>query len=152
SVHGRLLRSAWWRLEDPSSKNGAIVGGKPTRQVEIAPDTWFELGHTVFWIGAMPFDDDPPLDIGAEELRSPHPLLATFVGRLAASFDALARIAPSSVPVVITGETGTGKEVVARALHELSRRPGKLVAMNCGGLPGTLLEDDLFGHRRSAFS
>jgi DNA-binding NtrC family response regulator len=53
---------------------------------------------------------------------------------------------------ILRGETGTGKEVLARAVHELSGRPGALIAVNCGALPPTLLESELFGYRKGAFS
>jgi transcriptional regulator with PAS, ATPase and Fis domain len=59
---------------------------------------------------------------------------------------------PPSMPVVIQGETGTGKEGVAKALHALSRRSGALVALNCGAVPEQLAEAELFGHRRGAFT
>jgi len=64
----------------------------------------------------------------------------------------LAAVARSQVAVVLQGETGTGKEVVARAVHALAGRPGPFVAVNCGALPDTLVESELFGHRRGAFS
>jgi len=78
--------------------------------------------------------------------------LATLVPKLAEQFAKLEAIAPSPVSVVIHGESGTGKELVAQAIHKLSRRPGALVAVNCAALPQTLVESELFGYRKGAFS
>jgi DNA-binding NtrC family response regulator len=68
-------------------------------------------------------------------------------------FDALRRVAPSDIPVHVFGETGTGKEKVARALHELSpRRARPFVALNASSLSDELLEAEMFGHTRGAFT
>jgi DNA-binding NtrC family response regulator len=69
-----------------------------------------------------------------------------------AIFRYLEAIAPSPQPVLITGETGTGKELVAQALHRLSTRPGEFVAVNVAGLDDAMFSDTLFGHARGAFT
>ena len=72
---------------------------------------------------------------------------------LLAQITAVDRFARSMLPVLIQGETGTGKELVARCLHEASpRRKGNYVAINCGGLPDTLFESEIFGHEAGAYT
>jgi two-component system response regulator AtoC len=68
-------------------------------------------------------------------------------------FEIIKRLSPYNTTVLITGESGTGKELIARAIHEHSPRKGKpFVAINCGAIPETLMESELFGHKKGAFT
>lgn len=73
--------------------------------------------------------------------------------RMRAALSFLGALAPTRLPVLLEGETGSGKEIVARAVHALSgRSPAEFVAVNCGAIPGELQESELFGHARGAYT
>ena len=151
--HGRLIRAdGGWRLDDPRSKNGIVVDGRPTRLAAIELGSVFQLGHTVFLFDRAAVPDGEPPDRIAVAPPPPMSELATLDARFGASLADLVRVAPTDVPIMLLGETGSGKEVIARAIHALSRRKGELVAVNCGAIPTTLIEAELFGHKRGAFS
>ncbi len=100
-----------------------------------------------------------PAPVAAEPLSGVEPAREAyegFIGRspaMQAVFEQIGRIAPSRAPVFITGESGTGKEVCAEALHAGSGRGGKpFIAINCGAIPKDLMESEIFGHIRGAFT
>ena len=103
--------------------------------------------------GVIRFEKQPPVNEPEEAQAS---FLDTIVGRhggLRAVLAQVAIVAPTGATVLISGETGTGKELIARAIHELSaRRNYNLVKLNCAAIPGGLLESELFGHERGAFT
>jgi sigma-54 dependent transcriptional regulator, acetoin dehydrogenase operon transcriptional activator AcoR len=156
SSHAELSRDGpRWVLADLASKNGCILNGEPSQQATLRDGDVFELGHTVFLFResvAASLDGRLDLDCNRLAARAPLRELRTFVPTLARRFEALAQVARSQVPVVVTGETGTGKEVLAQALHRLSGRKGQFVAVNCGALPPSLVETELFGCKKGAFS
>jgi hypothetical protein len=158
SQHAWLVREgSRFFLDDAGSRNGTRINGALVRgRIPLVDGDVFEAGRTVFvFRAAFPTPPDAPLDFDPcadkATLRE-HPILSTLHGSLARSVEGLRRIAKSAVPVLLLGETGTGKEVIARAVHRASDRPGAFVAVNCGALPPSLLEAQLFGHVRGAFS
>ena len=150
-VHARLIElRGRWILEDAGSKNGTLVNGTAVDRAVLLDGDLLELGRTfVRFRQASSLAAPETLDLDAGALP---PRLATFSGPLADAFAALLRVAASMVPVTIVGETGTGKEVAARAVHAASGRKGPFVALNCGAIPQQLVEATLFGHRKGAFS
>jgi len=87
------------------------------------------------------------------ERQEPVPGLITQNARMRELLATVERVASTDLPVLIVGETGTGKELVARALHQRStRRPHPFVAINCGAVPETLIESELFGYEKGAFT
>ncbi|MCC6048663.1 MAG: sigma-54 factor interaction domain-containing protein, partial [Thermodesulfobacterium sp.] len=79
-------------------------------------------------------------------------LIATNNPRMKEVFDLARRVAQTSSTVLILGESGTGKEVIAKYIHHLSQRQGPFVAINCAAIPEELLEAELFGYEKGAFT
>jgi sigma-54 dependent transcriptional regulator, acetoin dehydrogenase operon transcriptional activator AcoR len=151
SAHARLVRhEAAWIFEDLGSKNGSAVNGVSVGSAVMADRDCLQIGQTLLIFRAsLPTPLQAPTDL---EAMARVPVLATLLPLLARELDVLAVAAESHVPVLLVSETGTGKELLARAVHALSRRKGDFVPVNCGGLPATLVESMLFGHKRGAFS
>jgi DNA-binding NtrC family response regulator len=147
--HVRIVRAAaGWSIQDAGSKNGTHVNGARAVRQPVGDGDVIEAAQTFFVLRDGGGDADPgdlALGIDADDL-------ATLDPRLAAALAAIDRIAQADVPLLILGETGTGKEVVARAAHDRARRRGPYVAVNCGAIAPTLVESELFGYRRGAFS
>jgi len=130
-------------IEDTGSSNGTKVAGVRLAAgvpAAITPGDVLELGSvTVLVQGDVGGVRGTPLRLqGRATIASP---------------EMLPRIAASDINVLVLGETGVGKEVMARRIHELSRRSaGPLVAINCGAVPENLIESELFGHEAGAFT
>ena len=143
---------AGWEVADLGSKNGILVNGDSSRVTTLTDGDVIEAGGTLLMFredGGLP-DSNVDRDLAGET--------ATPVAFRTVSLDLehrvnqLTKIARAGVAVLVRGETGTGKELVARAIHDVSGRRGAFVPINCGALPRNLIESELFGHRRGAFS
>jgi DNA-binding NtrC family response regulator len=132
--------------EDLGSKNGLFVGGAVVRAALLnGPHSHFVAGRTTVTIVARaeqePLDTDAPLP---DVVGSSAPMR-----RVAREVRRYARL---RAPVLLQGESGTGKDLIARALHRLSRRSGAYVPINAGAMPESLADAELFGHCRGAFT
>ncbi|MEO8179358.1 MAG: sigma 54-interacting transcriptional regulator [Deltaproteobacteria bacterium] len=152
--HARLSRAGpVWRIEDCGSRNGVRINGRSVTAEQLADGDVIELGHTLLYYrqGASPAQgtgpDFTPAD--AELAGADFPTLsAELSSELVKAWD----LAATDLPLLIQGESGTGKEVLARALSARSARPGPFVGVNCGAIPPSLVESELFGHVKGAFT
>jgi DNA-binding NtrC family response regulator len=101
------------------------------------------------------WEDERKLDIAHRRLRDAG-ILGSLIGQskpMQQVLSLISQVAPAHAPVLITGESGTGKELAARTIHELSPRSAKpFVAVNCAAIPESLMESEIFGHERGAFT
>ncbi|GAC1341343.1 MAG: hypothetical protein NVSMB23_12730 [Myxococcales bacterium] len=151
AVLRRVLHA--WSIEDAGSKNGTLVNGVRTTHALLQDGDLIEVGHTfLLFRSSLPSPPDTRGVVWSTDLRPPAPGFLTLLPSLGAELARVQATARSPVPIVVRGETGTGKEVVASAIHALSGRPGPFVAVNCGALSPSLVESELFGYRRGAFT
>ncbi len=135
-------------IEDLQSTNGTFLEGVPIREAFLLPGSQIRAGDVVIGFEAH------------RELVEVEPFTAGRMGQMIGQspgmrevFAIVTKIAPTDSAVVIYGETGTGKELVARAIHEQSHRKEKsFEVFDCGAVPKTLIESELFGHERGAFT
>jgi DNA-binding NtrC family response regulator len=154
SSHARIVQNGTtWVAEDLGSRNGSLLRGHLFERATVADGDLIQLGNTAFFLRpALALPAGAPDDLDSEALRPTVPGFRTLVPTFAAGLATLETLARSPVSVLLFGETGTGKEVIARSIHALSALAGECVAVNCGAIPETLVESQLFGHVKGAFS
>jgi transcriptional regulator with GAF, ATPase, and Fis domain len=135
------------RVRDLESTNGTYLGGTRITEVIVEDQATFSVGKTTLKISMV------EADLGLPEEQS------TFGPAIGAShamrqlFGILEKVSPSDSTVLLLGETGTGKEVLAKAIHEKSKRSKRpFVVVDCGAVAPTLIESELFGHVRGSFT
>ena len=135
-------------LRDLGSMNGTFVGQVRAKEVYLGADTLFRVGRT-----EMSFTPaDEVIDVEPSQADHFENLLGNSVA-MREVFGLLERVAPTDLTVLISGETGTGKELASRAVHTRSKRStGPFVVFDCGAAPENLIESELFGHNRGAFT
>jgi transcriptional regulator with PAS, ATPase and Fis domain len=143
--HAELYRQGpVYVIRDLGSTNGTWVGGKRVEHAPVTPGSVLRIGE---WVGVfVEHAENEAQEFG--EL-APDLFGGNAMGEL---LGPLKRVAPSNLPVLLVGETGTGKERLARAVHHFSGRTGPFLPVNCAALPEQLAEAELFGYRRGAFT
>jgi DNA-binding NtrC family response regulator len=132
---------------DLGARNGVRVGGVRVPRAALTLGASFEIGRTL--VRLQPTGDDAP----AVAEGKPLPGLVGTTPAMLALAGAARRVAPLRLPVLLRGESGTGKDLVARAIHDVSsRKSGPFVAINAAAISRELAESELFGHRRGAFT
>ncbi|MEI8257147.1 MAG: sigma 54-interacting transcriptional regulator [Deltaproteobacteria bacterium] len=152
ALHCRVVPvRAEWVVRDAGSTNGTFVGGLRVESAVLSPGSVLTLGRTRIMVVSDPEGRGDDAD-GDSRAGTEGALVGDSAGMVAVRH-AIRRYAPQPFPVLVQGETGSGKELVARMLHEQSSRPrGPFVAINAGAIAPDLVESELFGHERGAFT
>lgn len=153
SLHARIVRvGEGFVVEDGPSRNGTVVNGELVERALLRDGDLIEIGPVFLrYRSALPGASSAYFADSAS-LTPPASGFAALLPQREKKLAALYSIARLPITVLLLGETGTGKEVLARAIHAVSGSPGPFVAVNCGGLTGSLLESQLFGHVKGAFT
>ena len=137
-----------YRLIDENSTNGTYIGQLRIRDVYLHAGCEFQIGNTT--LSFSPQVEKISVEESAQSSCGP---LIGGSYQMRSIYSLIERLAPSDLSVVIQGETGTGKELVAQAIHQLSRRANKpLIIFDCSAVPEHLIESELFGHEKGSFS
>jgi DNA-binding NtrC family response regulator len=156
AAHARIERmtTGAFVAQDLGSTNGSWLNGHPLGDpVELQDGDVLETGRTLFLYRAgLPTGQGAAADLDGAALGGEPEAMRSLIPSRAGMTTAFRKIAASRVPVLVTGPTGTGKELAARALHAESGRRGCFVAVNAGALPHGLVESQMFGYVRGAFT
>ena len=147
--HFEIMRDAkGYLVRDMKSTNGTFLDGAEVKEAYLRSGSVIAAGSVE--LKFTPFEER------IEILPSEKESLGEMVGKSAAMreiFGLIEKIAPTDATVLIEGETGTGKDMIARTLHQLSpRHAGPFIVVDCGAVAGTLIESELFGHEKGAFT
>jgi DNA-binding NtrC family response regulator len=156
-VHAELFWEAGaWRVRDLGSRNGTLIDGRRVEEAELEAISEVRVGDAIFKFVERDAEHyagyriDGTLIDRERRCRAGTTLVGGYqIDRIAAEIE---RIAPTQLSVMVLGESGTGKEEAARELHRLSGRRGSFCAVNCAAIPASLIESELFGYKRGAFS
>jgi DNA-binding NtrC family response regulator len=138
-------------VRDLDSTNGTFVDGVRVIEAELKPGAVLRLGQVELGVAGESKPEPVEAPSGDGPWRCGEMITAD--AKLAKTFTLIEKVAAHDATACVFGETGTGKELVARALHQLSARSKKpLIALNCAALPANLIEAELFGHEKGAFT
>ncbi len=157
-VHAEITREGRsFAVRDLGSRNGVIVNGHKIQSHKLEPLDEVRIGDAIFKFvdeGAEHYAQYrlDGLVLPSQQRKAQEPSALAGGYQMDVIVAELERIAATPLSVIVRGPSGTGKEVVATELHRLSGRRGRLAAVNCTALPPNLIESELFGYKRGAFS